>query len=157
MLKQKIEKQIDKEKFLIHKFVKFCRVLCNFVIKLYLLLLFFLKRWWLEGVHYFQVFNPPLYYLSGYIPNCCEALEAMLAASSIGAVWSSTSPDFGVQVCWWLGQSEVFFIAWACQLFFLKKTTVKVVTFYWPLLQCTCKFTNWKYLWQWRANGREIK
>lgn len=33
----------------------------------------------------------------GYIPNCCEALEAMLAASSIGAVWSSTSPDFGVQ------------------------------------------------------------
>ncbi|XP_078339308.1 acetoacetyl-CoA synthetase-like [Crassostrea virginica] len=33
----------------------------------------------------------------GYIPNCCEALEAMLAAASIGAVWSSTSPDFGVQ------------------------------------------------------------
>ncbi|VDI47227.1 acetoacetyl-CoA synthetase, partial [Mytilus galloprovincialis] len=33
----------------------------------------------------------------GYIPNCCEALEAMLAVASIGAVWSSTSPDFGVQ------------------------------------------------------------
>ncbi|XP_005109630.1 acetoacetyl-CoA synthetase [Aplysia californica] len=32
----------------------------------------------------------------GYIPNCVEAVEAMLAASSIGAIWSSTSPDFGV-------------------------------------------------------------
>ncbi|XP_064620174.1 acetoacetyl-CoA synthetase-like [Lineus longissimus] len=32
----------------------------------------------------------------GYIPNCPEALEAMLAAASIGAIWSSTSPDFGV-------------------------------------------------------------
>lgn len=32
----------------------------------------------------------------GYIPNCCEAVEAMLAAASIGAIWSSTSPDFGV-------------------------------------------------------------
>ncbi|KAL8569148.1 hypothetical protein ACOMHN_020275 [Nucella lapillus] len=34
----------------------------------------------------------------GYIPNCTEAVEAMLAAASIGAVWSSTSPDFGVVV-----------------------------------------------------------
>ncbi|EDO37374.1 predicted protein [Nematostella vectensis] len=32
----------------------------------------------------------------GYIPNCALAVEAMLAASSIGAIWSSTSPDFGV-------------------------------------------------------------
>ncbi|XP_014664881.1 PREDICTED: acetoacetyl-CoA synthetase-like [Priapulus caudatus] len=32
----------------------------------------------------------------GYLPNCPEAVEAMLAAASIGAVWSSTSPDFGV-------------------------------------------------------------
>ncbi|KAK7087117.1 acetoacetyl-CoA synthetase-like [Littorina saxatilis] len=32
----------------------------------------------------------------GYIPNCVEAVEAMLAAASIGAIWSSTSPDFGV-------------------------------------------------------------
>ncbi|BFZ04719.1 hypothetical protein BsWGS_07758 [Bradybaena similaris] len=32
----------------------------------------------------------------GYIPNCTEAVEAMLAAVSIGAIWSSTSPDFGV-------------------------------------------------------------
>ncbi|KAK2172904.1 hypothetical protein NP493_920g00005 [Ridgeia piscesae] len=32
----------------------------------------------------------------GYIPNCLEAVEAMLATASIGAVWSTTSPDFGV-------------------------------------------------------------
>ncbi|XP_076816872.1 acetoacetyl-CoA synthetase-like [Clavelina lepadiformis] len=32
----------------------------------------------------------------GYIPNCIEAVEAMLATASIGAIWSSTSPDFGV-------------------------------------------------------------
>eukprot|EP01135_Chromosphaera_perkinsii_P007375 Nk52_evm23s805 gene=Nk52_evmTU23s805 len=35
-------------------------------------------------------------FVVGYIPNCNEAIIAMLAASSIGAVWSSTSPDFGV-------------------------------------------------------------
>ena len=35
---------------------------------------------------------------AGYIPNCAEAVEAMLAAASIGAIWSSTSPDFGVVV-----------------------------------------------------------
>ncbi|KAI9279063.1 acetoacetate-CoA ligase [Umbelopsis sp. AD052] len=33
--------------------------------------------------------------VAAYIPNCPEAIIAMLAASSIGAVWSSTSPDFG--------------------------------------------------------------
>ena len=32
----------------------------------------------------------------GYIPNCPEALEAMAATASIGAIWSSTSPDMGV-------------------------------------------------------------
>lgn len=31
----------------------------------------------------------------GYIPNCVEAVVFMLAAASIGAIWSSTSPDFG--------------------------------------------------------------
>jgi hypothetical protein len=34
----------------------------------------------------------------GYLPNSIEAVEAMLAAASIGAIWSSTSPDFGVFV-----------------------------------------------------------
>ena len=32
----------------------------------------------------------------GYLPNCPLAIEAMAAAASIGAIWSSTSPDFGV-------------------------------------------------------------
>ncbi|MDA0306923.1 MAG: acetoacetate--CoA ligase [Proteobacteria bacterium] len=34
--------------------------------------------------------------VAGYLPNMPEAIIAMLAASSIGAVWSSCSPDFGV-------------------------------------------------------------
>jgi acetoacetyl-CoA synthetase len=35
--------------------------------------------------------------VSGYMPNMPETIIAMLAAVSIGAVWSSCSPDFGVQ------------------------------------------------------------
>ena len=31
-----------------------------------------------------------------YIPNCPEAIEIMAAVASVGAVWSCTSPDFGV-------------------------------------------------------------
>ncbi|CAG5925007.1 unnamed protein product [Menidia menidia] len=34
--------------------------------------------------------------LTGYLPNGIHAVEAMLAAASIGAIWSSTSVDFGV-------------------------------------------------------------
>ena len=34
--------------------------------------------------------------VGGYLPNCPEAIIVMLAASSIGAIWSSCSPDFGV-------------------------------------------------------------
>jgi len=33
----------------------------------------------------------------GYLPNMPETIIAMLAATSLGAVWSSSSPDFGVQ------------------------------------------------------------
>ncbi len=33
----------------------------------------------------------------GYLPNMPETVIAMLAATSLGAVWSSCSPDFGVQ------------------------------------------------------------
>lgn len=36
--------------------------------------------------------------IPGYIPNGIEAIEAMLATASIGAIWSSASPDFGVSV-----------------------------------------------------------
>ena len=35
--------------------------------------------------------------IAGVMPNIPEAVIAMLAAASIGAVWTSCSPDFGVQ------------------------------------------------------------
>ncbi|HUG98640.1 MAG TPA: acetoacetate--CoA ligase [Gammaproteobacteria bacterium] len=35
--------------------------------------------------------------VAGFLPNCPEAVIAMLAASSLGATWSSCSPDFGIQ------------------------------------------------------------
>src|SRR5579864_4957931 len=34
--------------------------------------------------------------VAGYLPNIPEAAIAMLAAASVGAIWSSCSPDFGV-------------------------------------------------------------
>jgi len=35
--------------------------------------------------------------VAGFLPNCPEAVIGMLAAASVGAVWSSCSPDFGVE------------------------------------------------------------
>jgi acetoacetyl-CoA synthetase len=35
--------------------------------------------------------------IAGYLPNLPETLIGMLAATSIGAIWSSCSPDFGVR------------------------------------------------------------
>jgi acetoacetyl-CoA synthetase len=32
-----------------------------------------------------------------YMPNCIETVEAFIASSSLGTIWSSCSPDFGVQ------------------------------------------------------------
>ena len=34
--------------------------------------------------------------VAGLLPNCPEAIAAMLATASIGAIWSSCSPDFGI-------------------------------------------------------------
>jgi acetoacetyl-CoA synthetase len=34
--------------------------------------------------------------VAGFLPNCPEAIVAMLATASVGAIWSSCSPDFGV-------------------------------------------------------------
>ncbi len=34
--------------------------------------------------------------VAGFVPNCPEAIIAMLATTSIGAIWSSCSPDFGI-------------------------------------------------------------
>ena len=52
--------------------------------------------------------------VGGYLPNLPEAIAAMLATASLGAIWSSCSPDFGVQgVLDRFGQIEpkVFFCA----------------------------------------------
>ena len=35
--------------------------------------------------------------VAAYLPNTAEAVIAMLACSSVGAVWSSSAPDFGAQ------------------------------------------------------------
>jgi acetoacetyl-CoA synthetase len=35
--------------------------------------------------------------VAGYLPNLPESVAAALAAASLGAIWSSCSPDFGVQ------------------------------------------------------------
>jgi len=35
--------------------------------------------------------------VAGYMPNMPETIIAMLAAASIGAIWSSCSPDFGIK------------------------------------------------------------
>ncbi|WP_325891050.1 acetoacetate--CoA ligase [Grimontia sp. NTOU-MAR1] len=34
--------------------------------------------------------------VAGYLPNIAETVVAMLATSSLGAIWTSTSPDFGI-------------------------------------------------------------
>ena len=34
--------------------------------------------------------------VAGFVPNCPEAIVAMLGATSVGAIWSSCSPDFGI-------------------------------------------------------------
>jgi acetoacetyl-CoA synthetase len=34
--------------------------------------------------------------IAGFLPNTAEAVIGMLAASSIGAIWTSCSPDFGI-------------------------------------------------------------
>lgn len=35
--------------------------------------------------------------VAGYLPNITETIIAALATASLGAIWSSASPDFGVQ------------------------------------------------------------
>ena len=35
--------------------------------------------------------------VAGFMPNMPESVAFMLAAASLGAVWSSASPDFGIQ------------------------------------------------------------
>ena len=35
--------------------------------------------------------------VAGWMPNMPETIVAMLATASIGAIWSSSSPDFGIK------------------------------------------------------------
>lgn len=35
--------------------------------------------------------------VAGYVPNMIQTIVAMLAATSLGAIWSSCSPDFGIK------------------------------------------------------------
>ena len=51
--------------------------------------------------------------MAAMLPNMPEAIAGMLAAASLGAIWSSCSPDFGVEgVLDRFGQIEpVLFIA----------------------------------------------
>jgi Acyl-coenzyme A synthetases/AMP-(fatty) acid ligases len=35
--------------------------------------------------------------VAAYLPNLIETVEAFIATASLGAIWSSCSPDFGVQ------------------------------------------------------------
>src|SRR5690606_26812564 len=35
--------------------------------------------------------------VGAFVPNCLETVVMMLATTALGAVWSSTSPDFGAQ------------------------------------------------------------
>ena len=39
------------------------------------------------------------YVFTGYIPNCSEAVIAMLAAASLGAVWSSSHFMYLQAIC----------------------------------------------------------
>jgi acetoacetyl-CoA synthetase len=54
--------------------------------------------------------------VAAYLPNMPEAVAAMLAAASVGAAFSTCSPDFGVQgVLDRFGQiaPSILFAAWA--------------------------------------------
>lgn len=61
--------------------------------------------------------------VAGYLPNMPQAIIAMLATSSIGAIWSSASPDFGVQgVLDRFGQIEPKMLFVVDQYFYNDKT-----------------------------------
>jgi len=52
----------------------------------------------LQMIHFFR--NNKIYQkdrIAAYMPNQIETVECFLATSAIGAIWSSCSPDFGVQ------------------------------------------------------------
>ena len=61
--------------------------------------------------------------VAAYLPNMPETVVAMLAATSLGAVWTSTSPDFGEEsVVDRFGQTEPRFLFTADGYFYNGKT-----------------------------------
>ena len=62
--------------------------------------------------------------VAGFMPNVPEAIIAMLAAASIGAIWSSCSPDFGINgVMDRFGQIEPV-VLFACDGYFYNGKTI---------------------------------
>ena len=73
--------------------------------------------------------------VAGFMPNIAETVVALLATASIGALWSSCSPDFGIQgVMDRFGQiaPKVLF---ACDGYFYNGKTINAI----PRLQEVCQ------------------
>ncbi|MGD8568602.1 MAG: acetoacetate--CoA ligase [Gammaproteobacteria bacterium] len=65
--------------------------------------------------------------VAGFMPNMPETIIAMLATTSIGAVWSSCSPDFGVNgVLDRFGQIEPK-VLFCCDGYYFKGNTIDVL------------------------------
>ena len=64
--------------------------------------------------------------VAGYLPNMPETIIAMLAAASVGAVWTSTSPDFGFEsVMDRFGQTEPL-VLFHCDGYYYNGKTVDI-------------------------------
>ena len=80
--------------------------------------------------------------VAAYIPNMPEAVVAMLAATSLGAVWTSTSPDFGEDsVVDRFGQTEPRFLFTVDGYFYNGKKhdiseKIKLISAQLPSLEC---------------------
>ena len=81
--------------------------------------------------------------VAAYMPNMPETVVAMLAATSIGAIWTSTSPDFGEEsVIDRFGQTEPRFLFTVDGYFYNGKkidlsSKVKTITAALPSLEST--------------------
>lgn len=72
--------------------------------------------------------------VAGFMPNIPETIVAMLATASIGAIWSSCSPDFGINgVMDRFGQIEPV-VLFACDGYFYNGKTINSM----PRLQEIC-------------------
>ena len=73
--------------------------------------------------------------MAGYLPNIPEAVYAMLACTSLGGIWSSCSPDFGVQAALdRFGQIEPR-ILFMSDCFYTKSQAISIKERALPLLQ----------------------